>query len=227
MSRSRYYFSMIATVSIMLFHLLIPIILDEFLEFPGYYSDSYYLLYCFLFGVAILLASSLLRIHQDAVSIWRVPCGLKDWGIFMAILSGIAFFMILIFQFWGRDTGNSQAVNDLLYQSSGVYYPYLFLLLSCLLGPTLEELLYRGLLMTPFLNRQTYGLDMIASASLFSLIHLYQYPWSANAFVIYFVYGLGFAGIYRFSKNMRLAILAHVSVNTLLSMPYILYLLEV
>ncbi|MGV3028789.1 CPBP family glutamic-type intramembrane protease, partial [Streptococcus hyovaginalis] len=77
------------------------------------------------------------------------------------------------------------------------------------------------------LNRQTYGLDMIASASLFSLIHLYQYSWSANAFVIYFVYGLGFAGIYRFSKNMRLAILAHVSVNTLLSMPYILYLLEV
>ena len=79
---------MIATVSTMLFHLWIPVILDEFLEFPGYYSDSYYLLYCFLFGIAILLASSLLRIHQGAVSIWRVSIRLKDWAFLWLFYQG-------------------------------------------------------------------------------------------------------------------------------------------
>lgn len=53
------FLSMIATVSIMIFHLLIPVILDKILGFPGYYF-----LYYFLFGVAILWASSFFKNHQ-------------------------------------------------------------------------------------------------------------------------------------------------------------------
>lgn len=55
---------------------------------------------------------------------------------------------------------------------------------ACLLAPIVEELVFRDLVMTALAPYQKYKLDMLVSASLFSLSHV----WAA---------WLGFAKLYR------------------------------
>lgn len=223
MKKDKSLFNIIAMGLIMFFHLSIPKCLDILFPFYGFYSDLYYLYYVLLDTVTIILAYLLFKQVNNEELYQNKLLTLENIRILCISLLGIYSVEYFLIKHLTNSTANSQAINDFLYYSTGKYYSYLFLLLICLLGPIVEELIYRGLLMNALFRKSTYGIDIFISACLFSMIHIYKYPWSTIAFFIYFVYGLGFAMIYHYSRNLKLSMVAHVAVNTFISIPYIIY----
>lgn len=51
-----------------------------------------------------------------------------------------------------------------------------------IVGPILEELVYRGALMTSFFDKSKFFLDCLLSAVIFSVVHLFSYGFSLDVF---------------------------------------------
>ena len=77
---------------------------------------------------------------------------------------------------------------------------FLVALQPLVVGPILEELLYRGVLMTSFFEKSKYFLDCLLSAILFSFAHLLSYGFRLDLFEKYVVVGLILASP-SFQKN--------------------------
>ena len=86
-----------------------------------------------------------------------------------------------------------------------------------LLGPILEELLYRGVLMTSFFEKSKYFLDCLLSAILFSFAHLLSYGFRLDLFEKYVVVGLILALLFRKTRSIYPSILVHMAWNIYLS----------
>jgi len=84
------------------------------------------------------------------------------------------------------------------------------LLMVCLIGPVLEELLFRGIILEGFLNRYRPGKAIFWSAFLFGLFHLN--PWQ---FIPGFLSGLLLAWIYMKTRSLIPVILIHIINNSL------------
>lgn len=89
---------------------------------------------------------------------------------------------------------------------------------ACLLAPIVEELVFRDLVMTALASYQKYKLDMLVSASLFSLSHVWQHGWDLPSFIVYLVPGLLFCAVLRYTKSIYWAILQHASWNSFLTL---------
>jgi membrane protease YdiL (CAAX protease family) len=80
----------------------------------------------------------------------------------------------------------------------------------CLLGPLVEELLFRGILFSWFKDRVSAGLTIILTAAGWSLLH-YDYPWWVIAII--FVDGL-ILGIARWrTKSVFAPAIMHMIYN--------------
>ena len=84
------------------------------------------------------------------------------------------------------------------------------LLLVCLVGPVLEELLFRGIILEGFLNRYSPGKAIFWSAFLFGLFHMN--PWQ---FIPGFLIGILLAWIYMKTRSLIPVILIHIINNSL------------
>ena len=84
------------------------------------------------------------------------------------------------------------------------------LLMVCIVGPVLEELLFRGIILDGFLNRYKPGKAIFWSAFLFGLFHLN--PWQ---FIPGFIIGILLAWIYMKTRSLLPVILIHVLNNSL------------
>lgn len=94
------------------------------------------------------------------------------------------------------------------------------------MSPIIEELFYQGYVMSRFFTNSNYYLDVLLSASLFTLGHmiLLQRDWVNLSF--YFLSGLALSLFYRYSQNIRLQMLFHVLWNLytfIASIWYIIY----
>ncbi|WP_252581985.1 CPBP family intramembrane glutamic endopeptidase [uncultured Streptococcus sp.] len=85
------------------------------------------------------------------------------------------------------------------------------------MGPILEELLYRGVLMTSFFEKSKYFLDCLLSAILFSFAHLLSYGFRLDLFEKYVVVGLILALLFRKTRSIYPSILVHMAWNIYLS----------
>ena len=84
------------------------------------------------------------------------------------------------------------------------------LLMVCILGPVLEEVLFRGIILDGFLNRYKPAKAIFWSAFLFGLFHLN--PWQ---FIPGFFIGILLAWIYWKTRSLVPVILVHIVNNSL------------
>lgn len=82
-----------------------------------------------------------------------------------------------------------------------------------IIGPILEELLYRGVLMTSFFEKSKYFLDCFLSAVMFSVAHLFSYGFSLEIFKNYAMIGLILAILFRKTRSIYPSILVHMAWN--------------
>ena len=91
--------------------------------------------------------------------------------------------------------------NDLLFFR---HSPQAFLvaLQPFIVGPILEELVYRGALMTSFFEKSKFYLDCLLSAVMFSVAHLFSYGVSLEVFKNYAFLGLILAILFRKTRSI-------------------------
>ena len=117
-----------------------------------------------------------------------------------------------------RQTKNSIALAEISEDLSGWALVLIRYVYACLLAPIVEELVFRDLVMTALAPYQKYKLDMLVSASLFSLSHVWQHGWDLPSFIVYLVPGLLFCAVLRYTKSIYWAILQHASWNSFLTL---------
>ena len=88
--------------------------------------------------------------------------------------------------------------------------------LTVVVGPILEELIYRGYFMNTFFPQSKYYLDVILSALIFGLSHLILTHRDPISLIIYSLGGLFYALVYRWTKNLKITILCHSFFNFLI-----------
>lgn len=98
---------------------------------------------------------------------------------------------------------------DSVYLKGVGYSQILYFLISVALAPILEEFIFRAYLMNTFFKNNKHHLDVLLSGVLFGVAHMITSYRDPLSFLIYIVYGLFFAGIYKKYKDIRLVILLH------------------
>lgn len=106
--------------------------------------------------------------------------------------------------------------NDLLFFRDSPL-AFLVALQPFIIGPILEELVYRGVLMTSFFEKSKFYLDCLLSAVMFSVAHLSSYGLSLEVFKNYAFIGFILAILFRKTRSIYPSILVHMAWNIYLS----------
>ena len=151
--------------------------------------------------------------------------GWKECGRFQfrwAYLGVFFLFFILMFVWVNITTlifPSTQNGSEMMKEAAnltGISYFIMRLLYGSLIAPIVEELVFRGLLMTALSKFKKYYIDVVVSSTLFSLIHVLQHGWITTDFILYFVMGLIFCMMFRYTRSIYWAIALHASWNTFL-----------
>ena len=186
------------------------------LEFVDQLSDFGF------YGIQILLiviegiASTVLLVKSQR---W------KDYGRFQFRWSYLSiFFLSFILMFlWVNittrifpSTQNSSAIKEAVANLTGISYFVTRVLYGSLIAPIVEELVFRGLLMTALSKFKKYYIDAIISSALFSLIHVLQYGWVLTDFIVYAGAGLLLCILFRYTRSIYWSMALHILWNTFL-----------
>ncbi|KUP04330.1 abortive infection protein [Bacillus coahuilensis m2-6] len=88
----------------------------------------------------------------------------------------------------------------------------LVLVTSSLLGPILEEIVFRKIVFSALYKRMPLGFAAILSSVIFGLAHF-----ELNHLLLYTMMGMVFALLYALTKRILVPIFAHVAMNTLVA----------
>ena len=151
--------------------------------------------------------------------------GWKECGLFQFRWSYLgAFFLFFILMFvWVNITTlifpSTQNGNEMMKEAAnltGISYFIMRILYGSLIAPIVEELVFRGLLMTSLSRFKKYYLDVVVSSTLFSLIHILQYGWVLTDFIVYAGAGLLFSMLFRYTHSVYWSMALHILWNTFL-----------
>ncbi len=149
----------------------------------------------------------------------------KEYGRFQFRWSylGIFFLFFLLMFLWVNitthifpSTQNGSAIVKEAANLTGISYFVTRILYGSLIAPIVEELVFRGLLMTALSKLKKYYIDVIASSTLFSLIHVLQYGWVLTDFIIYAGAGLLLCIFFRYTRSVYWSIALHILWNSFL-----------
>ena len=186
------------------------------LEFVDQLSDFGF------YGIQILLiviegiASTVLLVKSQR---W------KDYGRFQFRWSylGIFFLSFILMFLWVNittrifpSTQNSSAIKEAVANLTGISYFVTRILYGSLIAPIVEELVFRGLLMTALSKFKKYYIDAIISSALFSLIHVLQYGWVLTDFIVYAGAGMLLSMLFRYTHSVYWSMALHILWNTFL-----------
>lgn len=94
-----------------------------------------------------------------------------------------------------------------------------------ILGPLLEEFIYRGILMGHFLKKLPYQLDLILTSIWFTLPHVILHQnWQWQEFLPYLIAGLTLGLVFKLSKSIWYACLFHIGISCLASPEFFIFL---
>ena len=99
---------------------------------------------------------------------------------------------------------------------TGLAYVFLMFIYPVIIGPLVEEFLCRGLVMTSLYPYRRFGLDVLVSASVFSLGHILQFGWVLTDFITYLGSGFILGGLFRYTRSLAWPLAAHILWNTFL-----------
>ena len=149
----------------------------------------------------------------------------KEYGRFQFRWSylGIFFLSFILMFLWVNITTrifpSTQNGSEMMKEAAnltGISYFVMRILYGSLIAPIVEELVFRGLLMTALSKFKKYYLDVIVSSTLFSLIHVLQYGWVLTDFIVYAGAGLLFCMLFRYTHSVYWSITLHILWNTFL-----------
>ena len=151
--------------------------------------------------------------------------GWKECGRFQfrwAYLGFFFLFFILMFVWVNITTlifPSTQNGNEMMKEAAnltGISYFIMRILYGSLIAPIVEELVFRGLLMTALSKFKKYYVDVVVSSTLFSLIHVLQYGWVLTDFIVYEGAGLLLSMLFRYTHSVYWSIVLHILWNTFL-----------
>ena len=162
--------------------------------------------------------------------------GSKKSRFFYLVVSLVATYFVrqLLSAFYlqfSRFINNNYIFEDLLsvlsFSEQSTILTTCFSFISVvILGPILEEIVHRGYFMNTFFPQSKYYLDVILSALIFGLSHLVLSHRDPISLMIYCFFGLFFALVYRWTKNLKITILCHIFINFLIHADFIWLLLS-
>ena len=135
---------------------------------------------------------------------WRYP-------VYLLLAYGVNHLSGIVFSFLSPATSNQMALNELVEMTGRQELLYL-LLITCLLGPITEELVYRGVLMNTFLKDSPWYGDVLLSACVFGYVHVSS-GLTPLAFFTYASGGAILAFLYRKTHSLYYPILLHIMIN--------------
>ena len=151
--------------------------------------------------------------------------GWKECGLFQfrwAYLGAFFLFFILMFVWVNITTlifPSTQNGSEIMKEATnltGISYFIMRILYGSLIAPIVEELVFRGLLMTALSKFKKYYVDVVVSSTLFSLIHVLQYGWVLTDFIVYAGAGLLFCMLFRYTRSVYWPMALHILWNTFL-----------
>lgn len=151
--------------------------------------------------------------------------GWKECGRFQfrwAYLGVFFLFFILMFVWLNITTlifPSTQNGSEIMKEATnltGISYFIMRILYGSLIAPIVEELVFRGLLMTVLSKFKKYYVDVVVSSTLFSLIHVLQYGWVLTDFIVYAGAGLLFCMLFRYTRSVYWPTALHILWNTFL-----------
>ena len=186
------------------------------LEFVNQLSDFGF------YGLQILL----IALEGIAATVVLVKSqGWKECGRFQfrwAYLGVFFLFFILMFVWVNITTlifPSTQNGSEMMKEAAnltGISYFIMRILYGSLIAPIVEELVFRGLLMTALSKFKKHYIDVVISSTLFSLIHVLQYGWVLTDFIVYAGAGLLFCMLFRYTRSVYWPMALHILWNTFL-----------
>ena len=136
---------------------------------------------------------------------------------------GVFFLFFILMFVWVNittlifpSTQNGSEMMKEVANLTGISYFIMRILYGSLIAPIVEELVFRGLLMTSLSRFKKYYLDVVVSSTLFSLIHILQYGWVLTDFIVYAGAGLLFCMLFRYTRSVYWPMALHILWNTFL-----------
>ena len=151
--------------------------------------------------------------------------GWKECGRFQfrwAYLGVFFLFFILMFVWVNITTlifPSTQNGSEMMKEAAnltGISYFLMRILYGSFIAPIVEELVFRGLLMTALSKFKKYYIDVVVSSTLFSLIHVLQYGWVLTDFIVYAGAGLLLSMLFRYTHSVYWSMALHILWNTFL-----------
>lgn len=149
----------------------------------------------------------------------------KEYGRFQFRWSylGIFFLSFILMFLWVNittrifpSTQNGSVIVKEAANLTGISYFITRIFYGSIIAPIVEELVFRGLLMTALAKFKTYYVDVIVSSTLFSLIHVLQYGWVLTDFIIYVGAGLLLCMFFRYTRSVYWSMALHILWNSFL-----------
>ena len=174
-------------------------------------SREYFLILAFLELIVTFIAILYLLVFEGRKILelkwkWRYP-------VYLLLAYGVNHLSGIVFSFLTPATSNQIALNELIEMTGRQELLYL-LLITCLLGPITEELVYRGVLMNTFLKDSPWYGDVLLSACIFGYVHVSS-GLTPLAFFTYASGGAIVAFLYRKTHSLYYPILLHTMINIL------------
>lgn len=158
------------------------------------------------------------KVSHDLPVQWTSKDIMKDIGLFLAMRILVTLISI---SFISGQTKNDTAIASFIPKDKSSLYFILFVLILMFVGPILEELVFRGILINLFFKDQFKWLAILVSGLVFSSMHLSD---SVASFLLYFLMGAIFAFAYTRKRNIRDSILIHI-LNNMLAAYALLFLI--
>ena len=186
------------------------------LEFVNQLSDfGFYGLQILLIALEGIAATVVLVKSQGWDEYGRYQFRLAYLGVFFLFFI-LMFVWVNITTLIFPSTQNGSEMMKEVANLTGISYFIMRILYGSLIAPIVEELVFRGLLMTALSKFKKYYVDVVVSSTLFSLIHVLQYGWVLTDFIVYAGAGLLFCMLFRYTRSVYWPMALHILWNTFL-----------
>jgi membrane protease YdiL (CAAX protease family) len=159
---------------------------------------------------AIHLVNPKVGLHKFELN--RVGWSFKGYGLIL--LAGILTNVLQQTVNGRLEVANNQA--KLISVMHGNLEMVVFIvLLTLFVGPILEELIFRGIVMNYFFTKRGWWVNVIFSGALFGYFHVMLQNFQLFAFIQYSLMGMVLAFVYKKTKQLQYSMLTHFINNAI------------
>ena len=186
------------------------------LDFTNTLSDEIYYVFQVLLVFILGTVATIIFVKSEH---WK-ECGRFQFrwsylGVFFLCFFLLFVWVNLATRIFPRSQ-NGSTVVEVATSLTGISYFITRIVYTCIIAPVAEEVVCRGFVMTSLSKFKNYYIDVLVSAVIFGAMHVLQHGWITTDFILYFVMGLIFCMMFRYTRSIYWAIALHASWNTFL-----------